>query len=102
MRDVNVLRAELARGTLGDGAQSELRTCECGVPDAASEARRPTGQKDATAVSRHHVPGRFARCKESGIAAHLPPFAEHALGRFQQRKIYIRADIEDADFERRV
>ena len=46
--------------------------------------------------------GRFASGQESRIAAHLPHFAEHALGRFQQRKVYIRTDVEDADFERRV
>jgi hypothetical protein len=48
------------------------------------------------------VTGRFARGEKPRIAAHLPHLAEHALGGFQQRKIYIRADIEDADLERRV
>ena len=102
MCDVNILWAELARSALCDSAQTELGACECSVARAAPKTRSRTGEKDAAAASRDHVTGSFARRKESAVAAHLPHLAEHALGRFQQRKIYIRADVEDADFERRV
>ena len=102
MCDVDVLRSQLARGTLRNRTQAELGAGERRVSDAAPQARRRAGKKDAAAAARHHVTRSLACGEEAGVAAHFPYFAEHALGGFEQREVHIRADVENADFERRV
>src|SRR4030095_16512421 len=83
-------------------SKAELGAGERGVTDAASQARRCAGEKDAAPATRQHVTGGLASGEKSRVAAHFPHFAEHAPRGFEQRKIYIRADVEDADFERRM
>src|SRR5690242_1550142 len=46
MRDVNVLRPQLARRSLGDGPQTELGTGEGCITDSAAQARRRAGEED--------------------------------------------------------
>src|SRR5437899_10445788 len=72
-----------------------------GITDAAPEAGSGAGKEDAAASARQHQPCTFARRQKARIASQFPNLAEHPLGRFEQREIYIGADVEDADFERR-
>src|SRR5207245_5753621 len=57
----------------------------------------PLSLHDALPISRRLAPG-----EEAGIAGHLPDLAEYALGGLQDREVDVGADIEDADFERRM
>ena len=52
-------------------------------------------------LPRHHQPRRLACGQEPRVAAELPNLAKDALGRLQQRKAHVAADIEDAHLERR-
>src|SRR5271154_2022899 len=102
MSDVNVLRAKLPCGALRNGAQAEFRGRECRVSDTAAHAGSRPGEEDRSAAAREHQAGRFPARDESRIAGHLPDFAEHAVGSFEQRKIHVGADVEDTNFQRRV
>src|SRR5258708_29261393 len=99
MRDVDVLRPELPRHRLRYRAQSELGAGEGGKAAAAAQARGGPGEKDVAAAVRQHQPRRFAAGEEAGPAGHFPHLAEDAVGGFQDRKINVGADIEDADLE---
>jgi hypothetical protein len=101
MRDMDVLRAELARRALRHRAQPEFSAGESGITDAAPEAGGRAGEKDVAAGSRQHQPRRLTRRQKPGIAGQLPNLTEHPLGGFEQRKIDIGANVEDADFQRR-
>ena len=83
-------------------AQAGFGAGERGIADAAAHARGRAGEEDRALTARQHQPRRLAPGEEAGVAGQLPDLAEHALGRVQQRKIDIGADVEDADFERRV
>ena len=102
MRDVNILRAELARHGLGDRAQAVLGAGEGRVSLAAAQACGRAGEEDAALAARQHQARGFAAGEKSGIAAQFPHLAKHAFGGVEQRKIDVAAHIEDADFERRV
>jgi hypothetical protein len=102
MRDVDVLWAELARHALRHRAQAGLGAGERRIADAAAHARGRAGEEDAALAAWQHQPGGLAPAEEAGIAGELPDLAKYALRRFQQRKIDVSADVEDADFERRV
>src|SRR5262249_55050991 len=102
MRDMDVLRPELPRHALGDGAQAELGARKRRIADAAANARGRAGEEDAALAARQHQAGGFASGQETGVARHLPDLAEHPLGRLEQGKIDVAADVEDADFKRRV
>src|SRR6266446_72440 len=81
---------------------------------AANMTRRPTpaasANRDYQALpcptsargARAPMPCRLAPGKKTGIAGHFPHLAEHPLGGLENRKIDIGADVEDADFQRRV
>src|SRR5581483_3393124 len=73
-----------------------------GIADTAAQGGGGSGEEDVALAARQHQPCGLAAREEAGIAGHFPYFAEHALGRFQDRKIDIGADVEDAHLERRV
>src|SRR5258705_219900 len=102
VRDVDVLRSELAPHRLRHRAQSEFRAGEGRITAAATQGGGSTGEKDVALAARQHQPCRLAPGKKTGIAGHFPHLAEHPLGGLQDRKIDIGADVEDADFQRRV
>src|SRR5262245_12128749 len=102
MRDVDILRPELARHRLRDHAQPGFRGGERGVADTAAQARGRTGKEDCPTAARQHQARGFAPGDEAGVAGHFPDLAEHSLGGLEDRKIDVRADVEDADFERRL
>src|SRR5215470_6089490 len=102
MGDVDVLRPELARHRLRDRAQAELRAGECRIADTAAQARGGAGEEDVALAARQHQPRRLAAGEEAGIAGHLPDFSEHPLGGVEDREIDVGADVEDADFQRRM
>src|SRR5690242_3199098 len=52
MCDVDILRPELARGALRDGAKTELGACECRIAHAASKTCGRTGKEDRAATPR--------------------------------------------------
>src|SRR5262249_49598489 len=97
--DVDVLWRELARRALGDGAQPEFTGGKCRVADAPPDTRRCTSEKNRTAPVHKHEACGVARGEEACVTTHLPYFAEDPLGRLEQRKIDVAADVEDADFE---
>ena len=76
----------------------------------ANAAKPLPPRKDAVApvkkmlplAARQHQPRRLAPGEEAGIAGHLPYFPEHPLGGFQDREVDVGADVEDADFQRRM
>ena len=47
-----------------------------------------------------HQTRRLPAGEKTGIAGHLPNFAENPLGRIDDRKIHIGADVEDANLQR--
>src|SRR5262249_51879844 len=49
-----------------------------------------------------HPPRCLAPREEAGIAGHLPDLPEYAFGRVENWEVDIGADIEDANFHRRV
>src|ERR1700722_12803329 len=49
-----------------------------------------------------HQTRSLAAGKETGIAGHLPNLAENPLGRIDNRKVHIGADVEHANVQRRV
>ena len=102
MRDVDVFGSELARHRLRYGAQSEFRAREGRITAAAAQGGGSAGEKDVALAARQHQPCRLAPGKKTGIAGHFPHLAEHPLGGFENRKIDVGADVEDADFQRRV
>src|SRR5262249_30011221 len=102
MRDVDILRPQLARHRLRNRPQAELGAGKSSIPGTAAQRRSRPGKEYFPPAARHHQPRRLAAGEEAGIAGHLPDFAEHALGGVENRKIDIGADIEDADLQRRV
>src|SRR6266403_288223 len=102
MRDMDVLGSELARPRLRPRAQSEFRAGEGRIAAAAAQGGGGAGEKYVALAARQHQPCRLAPGKKTGIAGHFPHLAEHPLGGLQNRKIDIGADVEDADFQRRV
>src|SRR5204863_7934313 len=69
---------------------------------AAAQASGGAGEENVALAVRQHQPRRLAASQETGIASHLPDLAEDAFGGIEDREIDVGADIEDADFERRV
>src|SRR5262249_31617023 len=57
MRDMDVLRPELPRHALGDGAQAELGARKRRIADAAANARGRAGEEDAALAARQHQAG---------------------------------------------
>src|SRR5581483_5857316 len=57
---------------------------------------------DVAAPARQHEPGRLTAGQKAGIAGHFPDLAENPLSRFQNREVDVRADVEDANFQRRM
>src|SRR5215471_15590993 len=98
MRDVDALWAELARRGLRYGAQTEFGAGKRGIADATAQAGGRASKEDVAAAARQHQARRLAAGQETGVAGHLPDFAEHPLGGLEQREIDIGADVEDADF----
>src|SRR5262245_49589929 len=102
MGDMDVLRPKFARHRLRDRAQAELRAGECRISDAAAQARGGAGEEDIASAARQHQPRRLAAGEEAGIAGHLPDFAEYPFGGVEDREVDVGADVEDADFQRRL
>src|SRR5258708_37794095 len=102
MRDMDVLRSELACHRLRHRAQSEFRAGERRITAAATQGGGGGGEGDVALAARQHQPRRLAPGEKAGIARHFPHFAEHPLGCLENRKIDVGADVEDADFKRRV
>jgi acyl-CoA dehydrogenase len=99
MRDVDILRTELASHALRDRAKSELGARKCCIANAATHTCGGAGEEDAAFAVRQHQACGFAAAQEPGIAGQLPDLAEDTLSRLQQRKVDVGADIEDADLE---
>src|SRR5450631_1911085 len=102
MGNVDVLRAKLARGRLGDGPQAKLGTGEGRIAGSAAQARGCAGEEDIALAAGQHQAGGFAAGEKAGIAGHFPDLAEHALGGVENREIDVGADVENADLERGV
>src|ERR1700687_297005 len=102
MSDVDISRSEFPRGALRDCAEPKLRGCERCVSDSAAETGGAAGEENRSPPSRQHQARSFPAGDESGVAGHLPDLAEHAVSRFEQREVYVCADIENADLERRL
>src|SRR5262249_29831212 len=92
MRDMDTLRAELARRTLRYGPQTEFGAGKGGITDPATHSSGGASKEDITALAWQHEARRLTAGQEAGIARHLPHFIE-------QWEIDIGADIEDADVE---
>src|SRR5262249_52936582 len=101
MCDVDVAGTELARRALRYHAQAGLRAREGRVPEAATQTRRRTGEQGGAAAMRQHDARRLTPRQEAAIARHLPDLAKHALRGLDEREVHVRADVEDADLERR-
>src|SRR5262245_21552129 len=102
MGDVDILGPKLAGSGLRHRAQTELGAGKGRVTNAAAKARRRSGKEDAAAAAWHHPPRGLPPGEKSRIARHLPDLAEHALGRVEQGKVHVRADVEDAHLKWRV
>src|SRR5215831_15733629 len=100
MRNVDVLRAELARRALRHGAQSEFGAGKSGVTGATAQARSGSSKEDVAAVPRNHQTRRLPPGEETGVTRHFPNFAEYPLGGLDQRKVDVRPDVEDAYLQR--
>ena len=79
-----------------------MALAKAAYPVPPRKARGRAGEEDIAFAARQHQARRFAAGEKAGIAGHFPDLAEHALGRIQNRKIDVGADVEDADLERRV
>ena len=79
-----------------------LALAKAAKPDAAAQARGGASEENAAAAMRQHQARGLPPGEETGIAGHLPDLPEHSLGGVEQRKVDVRADVEDADFERRM
>src|SRR5215813_6663057 len=101
MRNVDVLRAGLARRALRHGAQSEFAAGKSGVTGATAQARSGSSKEDVAAIPRHDHTRRLSPGKETVVTRHYPNFAEHLLGGLDQRKVDVRSDVEDAYLQRR-
>src|SRR5215472_14325760 len=66
MRNVDVLRAELARRALRHGAQSEFGAGKSGVTGATAQARSGSSKEDVAAVPRNHQTRRLPPGEETG------------------------------------
>jgi hypothetical protein len=84
MGDVDVLWAELARGTLRHRTQAELGAGEGCIADPAAHAGGGPGKKDVAPAARQHQARRLATGQEASVARHLPDFAEHPLSGIEQ------------------
>src|SRR5260221_316204 len=102
MCDMDVFRTQLAGHRLRHRPQSELGAGKGGKAAAAAQARGRTGEEDIALAVRQHQPGRLPPGQEAGPAGHFPDLSEYAVGGFQNREIDVGANVEDADFERRV
>src|SRR5262249_103806 len=102
MGDVDVLRPQFARGSLRHGAEAEFGAGKSRVTNAAAQRSRRAGKKDGAAATWQHATRSLTSRQKSRIASHLPALAQNTIGRVQQRKIDVGADVEDADFERSV
>src|SRR6516164_8677706 len=100
MRDMDVLRPQLARNRLSHRTQAKLRAGECCIAGAATERGGRPGKENVALPARHHQPCRLTAGEETGIARHLPDLAEDAFGGVENREIDVGADIEDAYFHR--
>ena len=79
-----------------------LALANAAKPLPPRKRRSRAGEEDVALAARQHQPRRLASGEEAGIAGHLPHFPEHPLGGFQDREIDVGADVEDADFQRRM
>src|SRR5882672_11186170 len=102
MGDVDVLRSEFARHRLRHRAQSEFGAGEGRKAAAAAQGGGGAGKEDVALAPRQHQPRRFATGDKAGPAGHFPHLAEHAVGGLQYGKVDIGADVENADFQRRM
>src|SRR6478752_2490434 len=97
MGDMNVFRTELACDRLRDGAQSEFRAGECRKTRPPAHARGGAGEENVALAAGKHQTRGLATGEKAGIAGHLPHLAENPLGRFDDWKIDVGADVEDAN-----
>ena len=102
MRYVDVLWTQLTRRRLCYGPQTELRAGEGRISRPTAKARCCAREEDIAFAAGQHQASCLPAGEKAGIAGHFPDLAEYAFGRVQNRKIDIGADVEDANFERRV
>src|ERR1700730_13613136 len=102
MRHMDALWTKLARHRLRDRAEPELGAGKGCKSRAAPQTGRSAGEEDIALAARQHQTRRFPPGKEAGIAGHFPDLSEYALGRLDDRKVDVGADVEDADLERSV
>src|SRR5580704_13561691 len=100
MGHVNALGGELARGTLCNRAQPGFGCREGGESFASTQRGGCAGEQNRAAAARTHHARGFASREEACETGHLPNFGENSRGRLNEAEAYIRADVEDHDFER--
>jgi hypothetical protein len=100
VRDVNALRAQLARHRLGQRAQCHLCARESTKVGRAAQRCRRTGEDDRAAMAalrqfaRHHALGHFAPVEKAREAGHLPHLEVFARGLGQDALGHVGADVE--------
>src|SRR6266436_1157825 len=99
MGDMDVFGTELACDRLRDRAQSEFRAGKGRKTRPAAHACGRAGEENVALAAGKHQARGLAAGKKAGIARHFPNFAENALGRIDDRKIHVGADVEDANLQ---
>src|SRR6185369_13405973 len=100
VRDMDVLRAELARHALGERAKRMLGARERAEPCRAAQRRRGAGKQDRPAFARSHAARNRLRRKERREARHLPDLEILARRLVEDAARHVGADVEDVDFDR--
>src|SRR5262249_51060938 len=102
MGDVDVLWPQFTGCGLRHRAQAEFGACKRCVTRPTAKASRRSSKEDAASAVWQHAACRLAAGQKSRVACHLPDLAKDTLSRIEQRKVDVCADVEHADFQRRM
>src|SRR3546814_2461054 len=72
----------------------------CSSDLTAAQPRGRAGKEDLAAAARNHDAGGLAAGDEARKTGHFPNLAEHPVGCVEDRKIDVRADVENHPLER--
>jgi hypothetical protein len=86
---------------LGERAQGVLGAGEGGEAVAAAHAGGGAGEQDRALPSRRHPPGGLAAGEEAREGGHLPDLEIDPRRGLRDREADVRANVEDADLDRR-